>query len=152
VKRALEDFRKQRAGLGWTFAISLPAAAYAQIGEADAGLSLVAEAFEVAEKHGDHFWEAELHRLKGDLLLIGSPPDDDQAERCYRRAGEIAAHQGAKFLELRAATSLARLNQRRGRAQTLQHFESLLAWFQEGHDTADFNEARTVLQGNVKSL
>ena len=146
VRRALDEFRRQSAGLGWTFAISLPAAACAQLGQAEDGLALIDEAFEAAERHGDHFWEAELHRIKGDLILARTG-DADAADACYRRAAVLAAQQGARFLELRAVTSLARLTRDHGRQETAVRLQlqSLCETFLEGHDTDDFRNARREL-------
>jgi predicted ATPase len=145
VRRGLEEFRRQRAGLGWTFAISFPAAAFAQTGDANEGLALLADAFDMVHTRGDRFWEAELHRLKGDLLLVRSPADEDEAEQCYRRAADIAARQGARFLELRAVTSLTRLHLTRGNRDTVGRLEALYASFQEGRQVADLQQARAVL-------
>jgi adenylate cyclase len=87
-----------------------------------------------------------LHRLGGELLLSGDPAADRQAEEAFRRALEVARRQGAKSLELRAATSLARLGRRRGGSGEA---ERILAdahgWFSEGAETPDLREAGVLL-------
>ena len=95
---------------------------------------------------GERYYAPELHRLKGELLLQHSSDNQADAETCFHHALEIARSQQAKSLELRAATSLARLWQQQGR---LQEAYDLLApvydWFTEGFDTADLQEAKALL-------
>jgi class 3 adenylate cyclase/tetratricopeptide (TPR) repeat protein len=147
VRRALEEFRRQSAGLGWTFAMSLPAAACAQLGQTEDGLALIHEAFGVAERHGDHFWEAELHRIKGDLVFAGTG-DAAAADACYRSAAALARRQGARSLELRALTSLVRLARRQGQEENAVRLQlqSLCDSFLEGDDTDDLRNARRELE------
>ena len=127
-----------------------------------------AEALAVVEATGERFYEAELHRLRGELLLrqeagegrpspaqsaAARPHDPDpsghpEAEACFRQALEIAHRQGAKSLELRAALSLARLLEGSGRsAEGRRRLAATLGWFTEGRDTPDQREARAVLEG-----
>jgi class 3 adenylate cyclase/tetratricopeptide (TPR) repeat protein len=146
IRTALEEFRRQRAGLGWPFAMSLPASACAQAGQVEEGLAMIAEAFEAANQHGDAFWNSELHRLKGDLLLVQSPQNYEQAEECYLQAANVAVAQGARFLELRAVTSLVRLQQQIGDDSDAARLQSLYEWFTEGHDTQDYRNAAATLQ------
>ena len=91
------------------------------------------------------YYEAELYRLKGALLLQQAVPDAAQAEACFHQALDVARQQQAKSWELRAATSLARLWQSQA-----PEAHALLApvyeWFTEGFDTADLQEAKTLLQ------
>ena len=97
---------------------------------------------------GERFWEAELHRLQGDLLLqqAGSQAQTAEAEACLQRALDVARHQQAKSLELRAAISLSRLWQRQGKqAEARQVLAEIYGWFTEGFDTADLQEARALL-------
>jgi predicted ATPase len=94
----------------------------------------------------ERLWEAELHRLKGELLLQQSADQAAEAAACFQQALDIACHQQAKSLELRAATSLARLWQFQGQRQDAYDLLApLYAWFTEGFDTADLKEARAVL-------
>ena len=92
------------------------------------------------------YYEAELHRLEGELRLRLDPRDEQRAEASFRRALDIARVQEAKSWELRAATSLARLwaeQRRRGEAREL--LAPVYGWFAEGFDTADLKDANTLL-------
>jgi predicted ATPase len=98
------------------------------------------------EKTGERYYEAELQRLKGELLLVQSPDDLAEAETCFHNALEIARRQHAKSLELRTAMSLARLWQRQGKeGDARQLLNDVFAWFTEGFETADLRDARTLL-------
>ena len=100
----------------------------------------------MAEKSGEQQWEAELYRLQGELLLQQTVPDAQQAEACFGQALATARRQQAKSLELRAAMSLARLWQRQGkRADACRMLAAVYAWFTEGFDTADLQEAKALL-------
>ena len=91
-------------------------------------------------------WEAELHRLKGKLLLQQRIPDEAQAETCFHQAIDIARQQQAKSLELRAAMSLARLWQQQGKqAEAYELLVPIYGWFTEGFDTTDLREAKALL-------
>src|SRR5262245_14448837 len=105
----------------------------------------VATALAVAAQTGQLFWDAELHRLDGDLLLATGRTADEAATR-YHRALAIAREQGARSFELRAATSLARLWRDQGkRAEARELLAPVYGWFTEGFDTRDLREAKTVL-------
>jgi predicted ATPase len=122
------------------------AEAYGSTGRVEEGFSTLAEAQAAADP--TDFYEAELYRLQGELLLGQTAPAAFQAEACFQRALTIARHQQAKALELRAAISLARLWQSQGkRADARQMLGEVYGWFTEGFDTADLQEARVVLQG-----
>ena len=121
-------------------------------GQIEAGLGVLEEALETTENHTERFYEAELHRLQGELLLrtlvgtTGLSSQQMQAEACFQRALDIARQQGAKSLELRAAMSLSRLWQQQGkRTEALQLLAAVYDWFTEGFDTADLQEARALL-------
>jgi predicted ATPase len=90
------------------------------------GLGVLDEALALAEEMDERWWEAELHRLKGQFLLSFTADNAAAAEACYQRAINVAQGQGAKSLELRAATSLTRLWHRQGevkrRASCLRRF------------------------------
>jgi tetratricopeptide (TPR) repeat protein len=144
MRQALDEFRRQQAGLGWTFALSLPAAACAQLGRPEEGLELVAEAFEAAERNGDLFLTAELKRLRGDLLYARSPGDLQGPIDCYRQAAALAVEQGARALELRAVVSLARLCPTD--TAVWRRLRTLYDSFDEGHQTVDLTTARTLLE------
>ena len=104
------------------------------------------EARDRVEKTGERWWEAELHRLEGEVLLAAAGDGDrdrgDRAEACFRRALEVAGRQGATSLELRAALSLSRLGSSPDAHQLLGE---VVGRFTEGHDTADLRAAQTQL-------
>jgi ATP/maltotriose-dependent transcriptional regulator MalT len=88
-----------------------------------------------------------LHRLQGELLLRLPRPAIPQATACFHQALAVARHQQAKALELRAALSLSRLWQQQGkRAEAHELLASVYSWFTEGFDTADLQEAKTLLE------
>ncbi len=90
--------------------------------------------------------EAELHRMKGALLSRHAAPDSRKAEASFHRALEVARSQSAKFWELRAATSLARLWQSQGKpTEASDLLAPVYGWFTEGFDTADLKEAKALL-------
>jgi predicted ATPase len=117
------------------------------VGLAEEGLSVLAEALAAMGKSGERFWEAELSRLKGELLLMRPVCDEPEAEACFRQAFDIAHRQQAKSLELRAAMSLSWLWQRQGkRAEAHALLAPIYNWFTEGFDTADLQEAKALLK------
>jgi class 3 adenylate cyclase/tetratricopeptide (TPR) repeat protein/ribosomal protein L40E len=119
----------------------------ARNGRAEAGLDLVAKGLATADQFGIRVAEAELHRLKGELLLIKDPLNMAEAEGCLRIAIDIARRQGAKLFELRATLSLARLldvTNRRGEARAM--LAEIYGWFTEGFDTADLKDAKALLE------
>jgi len=114
------------------------AEASAQVGQVDEGIRVLDEALSDVDATGEHLLEAELHRLKGELLLTLPGEHDVAAEHCLDQALSITRHQHAKSLELRAATSLARLWKSQGKqAEARELLESVYSWFTEGFDTAD---------------
>jgi predicted ATPase len=120
--------------------------AYGKVGQPEQGLRVVAEA--LAEVHkGLRYYEAELYRLRGELLLGVSADNHPQAERSFQQALDIARRQQAKAFELRAAMSLSRLWQRQGkRAAAHQLLAPIYGWFTEGFETADLREAKALLE------
>lgn len=115
-------------------------------GRIDEGLQAVAEGLKQARETSARFNEAELYRLKGELLLAGGGPRAEDAEGCFRQAIEIARRQSARSLELRAATSLSHLLQRQGKREDARRLVAeVYAWFTEGFDTADLKDARALL-------
>jgi predicted ATPase len=91
-------------------------------------------------------FRAELHRVKGEIVLMRNPSDETEAERCFRRAIDIARRQAARLLELRATTSLARLLQRQGqRDEARAMLSDIYNWFTEGFAFADLKDAKALL-------
>jgi len=106
----------------------------------------LAEALRAVDDTGEHFYEAELQRLKGEFLLQLSSDSQYEAEACFQHAMTIAQHQGAKAWELHTATSLARLWQHQGKGQEARELLApIYGWFTEGFDTADLQEAKALL-------
>jgi DNA-binding winged helix-turn-helix (wHTH) protein/predicted ATPase len=149
--------------------LALVAEVHQKLGRPAEGLSAVTEALTVVRQSGQHYWEAELHRLIGVLTLQveasrgdersrggkraarrstgAAPPPTGDAESHFLRAIEIARRQRARSLELRAATSLCRLWADRGKVREAHALLSeVYGWFTEGFDTADLSQARSMLQ------
>jgi class 3 adenylate cyclase/predicted ATPase len=121
--------------------------ACAECGQVEEGLDAVSEALTLADRTGERCAEAELHRLKGELLRRQPLSPDHEAETCFQKAIEVARQQSAKSLELRAVTSLARLLHARGRReQASTSLASTYGWFTEGFDTADLRAARALAE------
>ena len=122
------------------------AEAYGVVGQAEEGLRLLAEGLAWVETAGQRHYAAEVHRIKGVLLLRQAVPDARQAEACFQQALAVARRQQAKSWELRAAMSLSRLLQQQGkRAEAYDLLALVYGWFTEGFDTADLQEAKALL-------
>ena len=147
MRQGLTAWRTTGAELSRSYFLALLAEAYGSAGQSEERLTTLTEALACVDETGEHFYEAELHRLKGELLLQHTVPDVSQAEACFYQALNIARRQQAKSLELRATTSLARLWQRQGKcAAAHQLLADVYGWFIEGFDTADFQEAKVLLE------
>jgi predicted ATPase len=117
------------------------------LGHTEDGLQALAEAHTIVEQHEERWWEAEVHRLRGVLLLRPTMPQQVEAEAWLQRALDVARRQEAKGLELRASMSLARLWQQQGKRDAArQLLGEVYGWFTEGFDTADLQEAKALLQ------
>ena len=126
--------------------LGLLAEAYGGGGHPESGLLLLDKALVVMGDTQVRFYGADLYRLKGVLLLKQDSDNQTEAETCFHKALEIARHQQAKSLELRAATSLAKLWQSQGKQDEARELlEPVYNWFTEGHDTADLLEAKALL-------
>src|SRR5207244_1135502 len=110
------------------------------------GLAALDEALSIVERGGEHTWDADLYRVKGDLMLLQGAAAS-AVEACFHEALAIARRQSAKSWELRAATSLSRLLHTQGKAAAARALLSeVYGWFTEGFDTADLQEARALLE------
>ena len=126
------------------YLLAILANAKAVSGRSSEALELYEDAFAAAEVSGEHWWLAELHRLRGQLL--GARRQHDESEACFRCAIDVSRTQSAKTLELRAATGLARLWSERGRdAEARDLLAPVYDWFIEGFNTLDLKEARMLL-------
>jgi predicted ATPase len=144
--QGLAAWRATGAEIGRTYYLALLAEAYGKVGQAEEGLSALAEALALVDQSGERWWEAELYRLKGELLLARSTENQTEAEACFHQALDVARHQQAKSLELRAAMSLSRLWQQQGKqAEARALLAPIYGWFTEGFDTADLQEAKVLL-------
>lgn len=134
--------------------LALLAEAYGQAGQPEVGLQVLAEAYTLVAATEERWWEAELYRLQGELLLAqaGQRPQGQgtrvgEAEACFRQALEVAHLQHARSLELRAALSLSRLWQQQGKQEAArQVLVERYRWFTEGFATPDLHEAQALLQ------
>jgi len=139
-------YRATGAEINRSYWLALLAEAHGSLGQPEEGLTALTEALALVDTTGERVWEPELYRLKGALLLQQSSSNQPEAESCFHQAIGVARNQQAKSLELRAATSLARLWQQQGKHQEAH---DLLApvyyWFTEGFDTADLQEAKALL-------
>ena len=126
------------------YGLAFLAEGLARHGDRAAALATLREGLATADATGEHMWDAELHRVTGTVLLAENKPDEGQAS--LQQALRIAQAQQAKSLELRAATSLARLWGEQGRrTEARDLLAPVYGWFTEGFDTADLREAKALL-------
>jgi predicted ATPase len=146
MSQGLAAFRATGAEVGGPQYLTLLAEALAKKGEAEAALHVLAEALAAMRKSGERWWEAELYRLKGEMMLEHHGEHHMEAEACFWQAVDTARRQQAKSLELRAAMSLSRLWQQEGKqAEARELLAPIYGWFTEGFDTADLREAKALL-------
>jgi predicted ATPase/DNA-binding SARP family transcriptional activator len=144
MREGLRNMEAQGIRVGISATLGALAQAQGQTGQLAEGLATLREALARVEQTGERFWEAELFKLRADLLLMQG--DDAGAEASLQSAIEIARRQRAKSLDLRAATALSRLWQRQGkRDQAGPLLAEIYSWFTEGFDTPDLREARSLL-------
>jgi predicted ATPase len=146
MRQGFEAYQATGAGLDMPFYLSLLAEAYGQARQPEAGLRVATKALTLVEQHDEHYYEAELYRLQGELLLRQSSDHAAEVETCFYQAITIAQGQSAKSWELRAAMSLARLWQSQGKRQDAYDLLApVYGWFTEGFDMADLKDARSLL-------
>ena len=139
--------RRQAYGMGavWPWFLVLLAEAYGKVGRLEEGLAALREALQWVHRNDERLYEAEAHRIRGELLLKQDAPDSAGAERCFQRALQIARQQQAKSWELRAATSLSRLWLQEGKTDDARELlVPVYDWFTEGFDTPDLHDARVL--------
>jgi predicted ATPase len=147
IRQGLTAWQAAGQELGRPSFLARLAEACGKVGQTEEGLTVLAEALAVVEQTGECYWEAELHRLKGELLLARAIPEAQPAEACFQQALAVARRQQAKALELRAAMSLSRLWQQHGkRAAACQLLAEVYGWFTEGFATADLQDAKALLE------
>jgi DNA-binding winged helix-turn-helix (wHTH) protein/predicted ATPase len=147
LQEALAAPRATGAELLRPYLLCLLAEARMETGRLDDGLSALTEALTAVDENEIRFYEAETHRVKGELLLLSQDDSNTaEAQGCFKRAIEIARKQSAKSWELRATTSFARLLDRQGhREEARTKLAEIYNWFTEGFDTLDLKEAKTLL-------
>jgi predicted ATPase len=147
MQQGLTNWRATGAEMAQPFFLAQLAEAYGHVGQIDKGLDILAEALAIVDKTGECWCEAELYRLQGTLLLTRSGEPHAEAEVCLQQALAVARQQQAKSWELRAARSLARLWQSQGKGpEAYELLAPVYGWFTEGFDTADLQEAKTLLE------
>jgi adenylate cyclase len=144
MRQGMTAWQATGAEVDRPYYLALLAEGYGKAGQAEAGLPVLAEALAVVDAIEERYYEAELYRLKGELLLARSAEQHTEAETCFRQALDIARRQQAQSLELRAAMSLSRLRQQQGKRCAL--LAPIYGWFTEGFDTADLQEAKALLE------
>jgi len=146
IQQSLAQFRARGDVQTIPHALTVLAGVYGQVGQPQKGLEVLAEALGVLERTNERRREAEIHRLRGELLLSLPGQHGVEAEACFDRALAVAGEQSARMWELRAATSLARLWADRGkRAEASDLLAPIYGWFTEGFDTADLKDAQMLL-------
>jgi class 3 adenylate cyclase/predicted ATPase len=146
LEKGLGAYRATGSGLALPYYLGILGAAQAQAGRFEDARRALDEGLALAEKNDDRFQEAELHRLRGEVLLADSP-DQAAAEACFRRAIETARRQQSRAWELRARLSLARLRQRQGlRDQARGALAEAYGRYTEGFTTPDLVEAKGLLE------
>ncbi|MCL4299270.1 MAG: protein kinase [Anaerolineae bacterium] len=145
IRENLTAYRAMGMELDTPYILTLLAKAYGQNGQISTALERLAEALAAVEKTVGHYWEVEVYRLKGELLL--QTEAKAEAENCVRQAIKIARQQEARSLELRAVMSLSRIWQQQGKTQKARRMlAEIYDWFTEGFDTADLQEAKVLLE------
>lgn len=142
---SITAFKTSEARVRLPYYLSLLANVYRKAGRAEKGLACIDEALSEARAHNERWWDAELHRLRGELLLMHGA-DASDVEAALLRAASIARSQQARSLELRATMSLARLWSEQHRSDEAKHrIEEIYNWFTEGFETPDLQAARLLL-------
>jgi predicted ATPase len=137
-------YRTMGAESRTAYYIALLASACGLAGQVDEASSILDDAIEIVERIGERWFEAELYRHKGELML--QQRQSDVAERLYRKALAIAEKQDAKLWQLRAAMSLARLARDQGRrAEARDLLAPVYGWFTESFDGGDLTRAKALL-------
>jgi predicted ATPase len=147
LRQGLAAWRATGAEIGRPRWLTMLAEAYGHVGQPEAGLAVLAEALALVEQTGQRIYEAELYRLQGDLMVLHAGAEGSaEAEPCFQRALDVARHQEAKALELRAARSLSRLWQQQGKhTEARELLAPIYHWFTEGFDMVDLQEAKALL-------
>jgi predicted ATPase len=146
IQQGLETWQANGQELGKPFWLALLGEGYARAAQVERGLGVIAEGLAMAQERDLRVWEAELHRLRGELWLQSARGEEWRAEACFRQAIDVALRQQATSLELRATVSLCRVWQRQGMQDAArQLLTACYHRFSEGFDSGDLQEARGLL-------
>ena len=146
IESALGEWKEIGLGLHLHSFFGFLAQGHHRCGNKEKALELLDDAFEASKLGGEHYWRAELNRLRGTFLLSLSTKNAPEAETSFRQAIDVAREQSARSLELRAATSLARLWHDQGkRDEARELLTPIYDWFTEGFDIPDLKEAKALL-------
>lgn len=154
IEEGMTTHKNTEGELARPYFLALQAEVNLEIGKAEDGLMTLDEALEIVNKNEERFYEAELYRLKGELLLALSEENQAvrlnslqaEAEACFSQAVGFARRQSAKSLELRVVMSLSRLWKKQGKKEEARKMLSeIYGWFREGFDTRDLKDARALL-------
>jgi predicted ATPase len=147
MHEGMSMYRATDATMWVPYFLTLLAEAYGAVCQPEAGLRLLDEARTVMNSTQERFYEAEVHRVQGTLVLAQAADQHTLVETCFQHALDIAHRQQTRSWELRAAVSLSRLWQQHGkRDEARELLVSIYGWFTEGFDTADLQEAKALLE------
>ncbi len=148
ILRSVTAYQETGARAGWSLFLVLLAEAHRNNGQLREGLDVLNQAVSYAEETEEMYYAAEVHRVRGELLLMqGGRAAAGEAHACFRKSLEIARSQKAKSWELRAAISTARLLRDQGaRSEAHELLAGVYSWFTEGLETADLEQARRLLE------
>jgi predicted ATPase len=153
IRRGIAAWRASGAAFHIPYLYTLLAEVCDHLGHTADGLQALVEAHTLMEQQEERWWEAEIYRLRGVLLLRQPGTPQAEAETWLQRALDVARRQEAKSLELRAAMSLGRLWQQQGKCtEAYELLAPIYGWFTEGFDTADLHEAKALLDARQKLL
>ena len=151
IHHGLDTWRASGSELGRPYFLALMAEVCGKAGQTNKGLQHLIEALQLVDSTEERWCQAELHRLKGELLLTESFEDQNEAETCLQRALKIARRQQAKSLELKTAISLTRLWLKQGKnKQSRKLLHDTFSWFTEGFETALLKEAKELLESDYE--
>jgi predicted ATPase len=146
ITSSLAEWRSTGSTLLMPFNLSCLARAYAELGKFDDAWRRIGEAMTTMETSQERLWQAEIHRMAGEIALLAPEPDAAKAEAYFERALEVARGQQAKSWELRAAMRMARLWRDQGKRNAARELLApIYGWFTEGFDTLDLKEAKALL-------
>jgi predicted ATPase len=146
LRQALASYRNQGNGLWVPIFRGLLAEIEARDQGVEAAVTRIDEALAFAGEIGEHWTDAFLHRIRGEILLKSDPTSTARAEEAFLNALSVAQQQKARSFELQAATSLARIWRDQGKVQQGRELLApIYGWFTEGFDTRDLKEAKALL-------